>query len=506
MIEDIEYLENNCEKDSIAFYIDSTSRDKQFFPTPSEFTVNLDHSFKFTYGFDILDASIPTTMYVIDIYNSYNAFTFIKKPANKILTPLNYFKEIKDSLIFSRLFENKDYEIFILVCDPDIIDNYMLGNRIYNNSDILYDYYVAIRRSTMINLIQVKSLNDPDLFYVKINDTHFGFPKTYTNIIDIINDNNYGFVHYNNNTWMLVYYEFYRTDNSIYTVIRDDTEYYIEIINYYKAIEIGNYDISALRNDMNTLWNPYGLFIETTTSVETKQGKYRLYSSSVFIYNAQKSNQASNLGFDLLPTTNNSSLYNIITVRDNTRLFLTYFDGGSNWIYAPGLVNLLGERYVILRCKEIEDHLLGSYAYMKYSPGIGMFKLAAVNNDITNLRFDFVNLIRKPFHPIGKLTKLSFRFETSTGILYDFKGVNLQMLFMIKFYVPSKRFKFEKSILNPNYDPNFMRYMATSKNISYKESSDYEQEFLDSKNKKYYIQRINDSLKNDDELYFDEEE
>ena len=78
---------------------------------------------------------------------------------------------------------------------------------------------------------------------------------------------------------------------------------------------------------------------------------------------------------------------------------------------------------------------------------------------------------------------MTFRFETSSGDLYDFKGVNIQILFMIKFLVPTQKFKFEKSILNPNYDPNFMKYMSTSKNIQYKEDSDNEEEF---DNDKYY--------------------
>jgi hypothetical protein len=146
-------------------------------------------------------------------------------------------------------------------------------------------------------------------------------------------------------------------------------------------------------------------------------------------------------------------------------------------VKAPGIVNLLGDRYLIVRCKEIEDHLLGSYAYTKFSPGIGLFKLAANYNDVTHLRFDFVNLVRKPFHPIGKLSKLSIRFETQDGNLYDFKGINHQMLLVIKFLVPSQKKSLQKSVLNPNYNPNFIHYMSTSRAIENKEDSDEEQEF-----------------------------
>ena len=262
-------------------------------------------------------------------------------------------------------------------------------------------------------------------------------------------------------------------------------DYKIIVTSYYKKVQEGNYDISTLRNDLNTLFNDFGIFVENTTTVERKQGRYKIYSSEYIIYNATKSGMSKSIGFDLQPSLTDSELYDTCIIGNNKKIYMGIYNEEERQynIVAPGIVNLLGERFVILRCKEIEDHLLGSFAYMSYTPGIGMFKLAASYNDVTNLRFDFVNLVRKPFHPIGKLHKLSFRFETAAGMLYDFKGVNIQMLFMVKFLVPSQKFKFERSILNPNYDPNFMKYMATSKNIQYKEDSDNEEEF---DNEKYY--------------------
>ena len=156
-------------------------------------------------------------------------------------------------------------------------------------------------------------------------------------------------------------------------------------------------------------------------------------------------------------------------------------------IKSPGLVSLLGERYAILRIKELDDHLYGSYSYMKMTPGIGMFKMAAPFGGITNLRFDFTSVIRKPFHPIGKLTRLTIRFETSRmGKLYDFKGVNHQIMFNVKFYVPTQKIQFGRSILNPNYEPDFLKYISSNKNIQYREDSDEEEEFDNEKNFRNY--------------------
>jgi hypothetical protein len=206
-----------------------------------------------------------------------------------------------------------------------------------------------------------------------------------------------------------------------------------------------------------------------------------------------KSGISSSAGFDMLPKKEDNAYYETYNIGKNDRIFAgLYRPDDMTWaLVAPGLVNLLGERYVILRCKEIESHLLGSLAYTSFTPGIGMFKLAAAYNDITNLRFDFVNLIRKPFHPIGKLPKLTFRFETSSGKLYDFKGVNIQMLLMLKFLVPTQKFKFDRSILNPNYHPDFMQYMSNNKTIQYKEDSDEEEEFDTQKYNELYKKEFN---------------
>jgi hypothetical protein len=90
-------------------------------------------------------------------------------------------------------------------------------------------------------------------------------------------------------------------------------------------------------------------------------------------------------------------------------------------------------------------------------------------NDIAHQRFDFVNFHRKPFHPIGKLDRLSFKFEKANGRSYDFKGANHLLIINIKYLVPTQKRRFERSILNPNYrydaNPSLLRH------IEYKEHS-----------------------------------
>ena len=127
-------------------------------------------------------------------------------------------------------------------------------------------------------------------------------------------------------------------------------------------------------------------------------------------------------------------------------------------IMPPGVINLLGVRYVILRCPEIES-LIGTHSFDSSTPGIGVFVLG-LNQQTIKQRLDFVHYVRKPFHPIEKLHKLTFRFEVKDGTPYDFKGIDMFMILQINTYAPVKKVEFDhkQSILQPNYNPNFIQY------------------------------------------------
>ena len=121
---------------------------------------------------------------------------------------------------------------------------------------------------------------------------------------------------------------------------------------------------------------------------------------------------------------------------------------------APGIYSLLGQRFMVLRCKEIEDHSLRSLAYTKHSLGLAKFTMGVVG--VSQNRLDFSTVPLREFFPIGKLSKLSFRFETISGQLYDFKGVNHTITFAVHYYEATGKYEFKNSLLNPNYTGNFI--------------------------------------------------
>jgi hypothetical protein len=114
-------------------------------------------------------------------------------------------------------------------------------------------------------------------------------------------------------------------------------------------------------------------------------------------------------------------------------------------VVPPGIYNLLGDRYIVLRCPEIENHTMSSIRSFntvnpdtdqteirQYETGIAKFKMNVVG--FREERFDFNTLPPQEFHPIGKLTSLTFVFENQDGRLYDFKGVNHTLSLSVNFY------------------------------------------------------------------------
>ena len=128
-------------------------------------------------------------------------------------------------------------------------------------------------------------------------------------------------------------------------------------------------------------------------------------------------------------------------------------------IIPPGMYNLTGTRYIILKCNEIQEHLHKSKAFELYNSGLAKFKMGVIGYD--DQRFDYNTTISPPltFHPIGKLSQMSLRFEKGDGTVYNFRGLDHTITFLIKYYKPIFKLEnFDNYMLNPNYNPNIMEY------------------------------------------------
>ena len=102
----------------------------------------------------------------------------------------------------------------------------------------------------------------------------------------------------------------------------------------------------------------------------------------------------------------------------------------------PGLVDLTGERYIVLRCLELETAINGSRAFEGFNAGVGYITLGTYG--YSQQSYDYTAYPPRSFQPIPSLYKLSLSFEKPDGTLYDFKGLNLQLLLLIRYLVPKQ--------------------------------------------------------------------
>lgn len=363
-IEDIQYLRQNCDTDNTIIYIDSGARDRVLYPQPSYYRVTLDTPIKYVYGIEILDATIPRSMYLVDSNNDTAIFYTAIGGEESIVLP------------------HQDYTLDTLI--------YTL-NQLFQAS------------ATLTGLVAFPVSNpssDTSKIFFSFNSTTFYFLAFKSSIAETLGFDEYSIV------GSADYTQFTMSDPQYAAIIAANTAYQPSIIlarTFRSGIGKGSVGIA---------------------------GSYAIDTS----YNATQNMQT------------------------------------------PGMVNLTGDRFIRLRSEIIEQHMQSPAGLAANNTGIGLFKLGVTG--YSDNRLDYVSVKMKPFHPIGKFSQIDFRFELIDGTLYDFKGVNHHFLLSVKYYIPidANIEKTREYILNPNYNPDFIRY---KKDQYDKDDSDSDSEDID---------------------------
>jgi hypothetical protein len=472
-IEDVDFLIENSELNSLTIVVDSKERDFSAYPSPSSYVIPFEEPIKNVVGFEILDASIPVTEFSIDMHNRVLSLGYIfhtlgvsTEHVCEYIT--NY---LQHSETFGNLYENQSSANFFIYIDEDIF------NGVDTSLDASHNMLVYYKIIPITNTYATYSFN--------------GYYSHDDNLELLVNSHTEHYI--NTETMTLVLYSFkYVTDEQALQMAAE-----INTQNSDPTIEIGFnalvchvYNELPIRNfssiKLFTLFNAtvlYNSIIHAVTGGDSIQvdwedpvtdgdvsitqrfiWNFQSTKSYAFYLDMDKTTCAENLGFSHMNVYRNTS---ILRYRNYQRLFLstlgqeisevTNMSVNIQQIYTPGIIALEGVRYVELHCPEIETHVLGNYSNFKYSPGIGLFKLIDTNT-VSHLRFDFLNIIRKPFHPIGKLSRLTIQFTNRDGTFYNFKGVDHTVLISIKYYAPKQIKRKASSILNRLYNPNVLDY------------------------------------------------
>lgn len=512
--EDIQYLLKYGQKEDRIIFIDSSNRDKNSFAHPNEYVWTFDEPFKNVVGIDILDAAVPRTMYNVDKYTRTLVFGIGVDPLafhgididDRDYNFETLLAQMADQLTAME-FDGVSYDLSVAK---------MVDGKSRFTMTALYPFVFDMEATTMSETLGFDELPEdgsPDYVWVRhptrrklfgcrsesqsTNDIQFGARYTspaspnFTTNFHVINKHKYVAQNINLNALQFLHQlrvQLYQQNPASPPNLND----FVIKFKICKATQDNTPDLSqVLREGEFTTKNQTNWQV-TTPTFSGDDFALTTFVDGVdywlIIWEDTQEDDATSLGVT----------YNV-SAKTNPAMFST--DDGTTWqsvpldklycvtvtsimktfyMNSPGLVSLIGERFVILRCPEIESHVYGSGGYGINSPGLGLFKMGVVG--YSDSRFDFSSIRYKEFHPIGKLSRLTFRFETLRKNLYDFRGVNHHIMLVVRYYVMNTHPDFLKFTLNPHYNPNFMNYMRT---IEDRETSSVEEEDEDERHENF---------------------
>ena len=219
VIEDIDYLYKNSVKENIIIKIDSGKRDKTIYPNPNNYKLTFSEPFKYVYGIDILDASLPRTQYQIDNHNNELYFLNTADASTNGDTIQNIKLDINDYNIDDLMIQIND----------KLLEKHGNGG---GNSHLRVKSLTEPTNNTNIFYFDNEDRNSNNPFYI------FAYKSSLSEVLGL---DKYTQPSSNNHI------QFSKTDDStVWQLIQNDTEYTeIEKINHtYKSISIDRADLS----------------------------------------------------------------------------------------------------------------------------------------------------------------------------------------------------------------------------------------------------------------------
>lgn len=474
-MEDIHFLEANSEREAYLFQSDSSLRDKTVWPTPSEYSISFDSPFTNVIGFDVIDASVPRTQYTVDVQN--NSLAVSINGGAYFVVKIEVGDHTDTSLIDSLNSTLRDHHGITVSSQSNPST---LTNAITFTSTVPFE--IDMDQSTCQGVIGFNELaahnrhegsrfrcNDPighpNVFSslatapTKVNaftgnntaDITTLFANGYTKLAQrmltvtagLLTDIRVAFhvtgsVENNVVQWTLCELD-QITGNPGDVVVQGS----MKAIDYYVlGTKNSGQSNSGDITDGGTIIRAnsyYWLVLEChEPNIEV------FYGGTSSSGNIITSNNDGVAWSDIEQVTQANFVGNMTCTMVLTQTTET--------LKAPGILNLTGEPYIMLRVPEIESHLYRSRAFEKYAFGVAKFTMGVVG--FANDRFDYSSVPPRTFHPIGKLQHLTFQFRTASGNFYDFKGVDHQLVMVIRYLRPTQKEKFNTRLLNPRYEPD----------------------------------------------------
>jgi hypothetical protein len=404
------------------------------------------------------------------------------------------------------------------------INSYILIDNIIWRTD--FSFYIPDGTTYVNGKIKKQWLQNNNLTNLIVRDNNYE-QKYYTININEFEWNNFNinFEELLSDTVIIVDNYYYKILPSYFYIANKDYYYPNDVLNinnendYQKLLDlffelfvieipIGNYTLNRLIVALNTQFREVinrkilnrkiedvedNKFLINTDNFELElqcsgntipadiQNILKFEANRNIILDMNKSTLNKTLGFyskvsDDLQYSNNYTYLNINKINIYEKFYHSIKIDNKYRIIALGIVYLIGSEYIILKCPEIEEHLYGSLSYTKNT--VGLAKIRVSNWGLNEETTSYLKLKLREFHPIGKLSKITLKFENAEGLLYDFRGVNHNIVFAIYYYSAKQKQNFEKSVINPEYKMNYIDYKYLQEENE--EDSDIENDINDS--------------------------
>ena len=511
-IEDVDYLKQNSIKQSYIFLSDSAERNRVAYPTPSEYVLNFSQPFTNVIGLEVIDASIPRTMYNVDVINNKVAFYIYKVAPGTDATPGTDAAPAADAAPPQ-----------FKVTEVDI-GEYTIQTLLPKLTEALH-MHPGDDSSLPEVTITAESLSNPSDVRSTVR-----FTCPYPFALNMPQNGTLG------TGWMSETLGFDLLPSiaeSRVTPLKRRYEAPWTEGTIFKSVDLDP-DV-ALGTERTVFEGPRGVIrnIRFTSPTKKISQKFTVdangYLTGIFVaFSSALSDVPSATTVHFAITTGATAPSASATALASGTIAISYIDGGLSdatmpaltqpvllvpgvtyWlvltctdsnigvfyndvigeagglligeqgidtadvtyhmaarvvvsdpyhsIIAPGIFSLVGPRFLLIRCPEIEENSFRSLAYNKHFIGLAKIRLGVVG--YSENRLDYSTVPTREFHPIGRLSRLTLRFTLPDGSLYDFKGVNHTVTFAVHYYEPAPKVRFEQSVIQPNYNGNIMEYL-----------------------------------------------
>ena len=412
-MEDVSYMESgkNTVQESYMFMIDSRNRDRSAHPDAAEYSIEFNSPFRNVCSFALIDATIPRTHYSID--------------------------EGSNTLVYSLFFDDNTLEKLELVVPPGDYDMVQLAERM---------------NTLFLGNLRIQPLTTPyyisNKFQFQRGEGQFQF-HTESTIFTAL-----GFQPYSVKAQKESLQTVAHTGPYAGSQVKE-VEPGEPLTWTFKAQESGRVSGISVNSKGRA---------KLRVTVGSLQGDITPNRSPVAVLKgtSQTLIKDEETIITIEADTTGSSVYVAMDGTGDLNLCCEITVENDVWaLTSPGMVDITGEKLVLVRCPEIETVMFRERFNEKgIHAGLGYVKM--LGQGFRDQRSDyFTPFPPRVFHPISKLSKLTIRIENPDGTLYKTRGVDHYLLMLITYYkaIPDRAKGWSPTLLNPAYTPDVHAYM-----------------------------------------------